>query len=676
MHGEESRGESRSTLLRAKKSTLLSQLSKLDNRQLSPDTIPNARFAQLDHWLYTSMKVGDVAWYAEVANNPQPVHLHDYEISAIVDSAVKWKDALWHEAKKDKKIDMTELAKFREKYVRAIVGLIRTKGITEVDSKITTNPCPYCQVRAVGTPSPSSDLDLSCVGWGCNLFVKGFNMKFQYWWPWNVLKSKSAAVRTSAEVFDVNVYADAWVWPLKGYTNADAEISKNPSTMISLTFNAAGQDRWPLCYSKLNNVDSLMVSVPSTGVTLDDTLQRRWALAHLAFYTLDHAAKIAKTDRDAVACSWGYKASIVMTCPSLASIIAPTLSLFSSRRISSDSFRSDWQAGIDNILSLAQLPCSNPPTVGDGQCNEAPSSNRGIGQPFMNWANIAYRNEQNFQYLNALYAAMDPTLTNKNKLNAVGADNYCRQIKHLMSKAACYSQEAYYTKGAVLHVVHELQSGTAMPITRAEYFHSLLENFGDLLKEYTHSVHNDPTALVKTSKYITRLLDAGSRILIPSSTTSSTTISAPMLRYAECIFMPLFVFQKQVRNEPPSATVSRLRLCAMKDLLACTNTYRGSLHPIQPQLTVMSLDILIADLKSYLAELIVHYYGTIGSTVHVAVKSLEQRLFSSFDNKQKPDTLRYYDDKCVIQPLYKTIPEPIKIFGPQSPTIASIKKPT
>lgn len=90
-----------------------------------------------------------------------------------------------------------------------------------------------------------------------------------------------------------------------------------------------------------------------------------------------------------------------------------------------------------------------------------------------------------------------------------------RKYKNAISTANYYGSETYFTQGAFMHVVGQLQSNISdIPITSHEYLDSFIENMGDALKElshYEHQLGNDDVCgklIIKVSKYISRTMDA------------------------------------------------------------------------------------------------------------------------------------------------------------------------
>ena len=72
-----------------------------------------------------------------------------------------------------------------------------------------------------------------------------------------------------------------------------------------------------------------------------------------------------------------------------------------------------------------------------------------------------------------------------------------------------YAAEAYHTRGAIRHVVGTIQMGGTRPLTNNDLWVSMIENWGDAVKEYNHC-KNDAIAVcfLKMSKYMWRVFNA------------------------------------------------------------------------------------------------------------------------------------------------------------------------
>jgi hypothetical protein len=84
-------------------------------------------------------------------------------------------------------------------------------------------------------------------------------------------------------------------------------------------------------------------------------------------------------------------------------------------------------------------------------------------------------------------------------------------FKDAESEANYYSSESYYTQGAYLHCVADLQSGvTSIRASNNELIDSMLENCGDLFKELNKFEHKESYTkiVIKVSKYWMRIIDA------------------------------------------------------------------------------------------------------------------------------------------------------------------------
>ena len=103
-------------------------------------------------------------------------------------------------------------------------------------------------------------------------------------------------------------------------------------------------------------------------------------------------------------------------------------------------------------------------------------------------------------------------------------------LKEQASKTNFFGVETYFTQGAINHVVGQLQlKFTSLTITQHEYIDSLIENLGDIIKEYNHYPDDTRLFVTHSSKYIIRVFSAISRINT-SSNVSYTINSAKKLR--------------------------------------------------------------------------------------------------------------------------------------------------
>jgi len=105
---------------------------------------------------------------------------------------------------------------------------------------------------------------------------------------------------------------------------------------------------------------------------------------------------------------------------------------------------------------------------------------------------------RNMEYVKSLYAVS--RLKTLMKTTKTPDFELRRQYKDAISTANFYGAETYFTQGAFMHVVGEIQSNLKqLPITRDEYVDSFIENIGDTLKEKD---------MDKMSKYFARAMHA------------------------------------------------------------------------------------------------------------------------------------------------------------------------
>lgn len=82
-------------------------------------------------------------------------------------------------------------------------------------------------------------------------------------------------------------------------------------------------------------------------------------------------------------------------------------------------------------------------------------------------------------------------------------------LKDQISKTNFYGVETYFTQGAVNHVVGKLQLNFKnLKLSEHEYIDSLIENLGDIIKEYSHYPLDYHKFTTHASKYMIRVADA------------------------------------------------------------------------------------------------------------------------------------------------------------------------
>jgi hypothetical protein len=78
-----------------------------------------------------------------------------------------------------------------------------------------------------------------------------------------------------------------------------------------------------------------------------------------------------------------------------------------------------------------------------------------------------------------------------------------------ISKASMFADETYFTFGAFMHIVYFTQMKRNVYLNTPIFIHSMLENFGDVLKVKSHgSFENEIDFIKNASKYMMRIYDA------------------------------------------------------------------------------------------------------------------------------------------------------------------------
>ncbi|XP_022805613.1 uncharacterized protein LOC111342763 isoform X2 [Stylophora pistillata] len=96
------------------------------------------------------------------------------------------------------------------------------------------------------------------------------------------------------------------------------------------------------------------------------------------------------------------------------------------------------------------------------------------------------------------------------------AAQYTEFLAVNLAKALPYAAEAYHTRGAIRHVVQGIQMNAIStceyytPLSTFDLWVSMIENWGEAIKEYQHCGRRTSTAecLMKMSKYLSRMFNA------------------------------------------------------------------------------------------------------------------------------------------------------------------------
>lgn len=98
------------------------------------------------------------------------------------------------------------------------------------------------------------------------------------------------------------------------------------------------------------------------------------------------------------------------------------------------------------------------------------------------------------------------------------------KLKNQISTTNYFGKETYFTQGAVNHVVGKMQMKfSRLNLTEHEYVDSILENMGDIVKEYLLYPSDSIKFATHSSKYIIRIADAVNNI--GKNTTKSNLMS-------------------------------------------------------------------------------------------------------------------------------------------------------
>ncbi len=167
------------------------------------------------------------------------------------------------------------------------------------------------------------------------------------------------------------------------------------------------------------------------------------------------------------------------------------------------------RTGMDNIGAVARLLAlhsGGPPNTVSAKKEDflIQASNRVYEEKLRAITRLRSRLNRDITWLNAMHARGArgiPFLERR-------INNELLQLRDLVSEAALYANEAYFTSGAVNHTVSGLQIGSGIQQTNADNMAAVNENLGDALKEMRRHGRNLGEAAYKSGKYIWRMADA------------------------------------------------------------------------------------------------------------------------------------------------------------------------
>lgn len=148
--------------------------------------------------------------------------------------------------------------------------------------------------------------------------------------------------------------------------------------------------------------------------------------------------------------------------------------------------------------------------------------------------NIEWMNKQ---YESKLFNLVDTRRNFENKDSNFSKEAFNYKTK--ISETNLFANESYFTQGAFLHVVGNIQAGMGFDISIYEYIDSVIENSGDIIKEVNlfAGLYRDDAQvnfLLHVSKYVIRLLDATTNVykkaLNDTSSNKSTLVKRKLLQ--------------------------------------------------------------------------------------------------------------------------------------------------
>lgn len=186
--------------------------------------------------------------------------------------------------------------------------------------------------------------------------------------------------------------------------------------------------------------------------------------------------------------------------------------------------------------------------------NKQSLSNYDLFNYVINNLDLTEQNKLYFEQLEMIEKFSDKIKTEPNP-KLIEANRY--KLICEISKASMFADETYYTYGAFMHIVYFTQMKRNITLHPVTFLHSMLENFGDTLKVYLHTIPFDETNFIKSGcKYMMRIYDA---ILKTAKLIDSENTHICKL------FISFFNIREQVKKELPNDKLIDEEIAKIKD---------------------------------------------------------------------------------------------------------------
>lgn len=410
----------------------------------------------------------------------------------------------WAAAKQSDLSVLIEFGNFRAQYVDALVA------------KIMGEVCANCFAEYFGSSDPGSDRDITVRGQRADMVVTKFNEAFRQAWG-----------KTSAYVFDANVYGFMWVDYVKNYPTPT-----NCLQPLLLPAESGFGD---------SQADRLALTLNDTAVIALDQ-KKQHAFAFLKLYLslrelgrLIYGPKLSYQDVNLPNCAALAPSSgeECLTSKQFEDAVKAEITK-TTKTVGLDAFESTFADAKAMAVSLYTHPCVDRPHF----CVDG----------VMNTDNDTVHNIMYAEKLNELYTSLnDPAAVN---------DTRCHEIKSIASTANFYAKGTLWTRGALDHVVSNIQAMMSVSLTKDEYLDSFLENTAGMINDLIGKRGKDQEVdsyQVYSSKHLSRAVQAASVILLDDTSSSATT---QLNKDLNCLAVPAETLRKRIRNKGVGRTLA------------------------------------------------------------------------------------------------------------------------
>lgn len=343
---------------------------------------------------------------------------------------------------------------------------------------------PGIQPQAFGSKDLTSDYDVSLYGPDEHIGVAEFNKRFRKRWG-----------AEAGTVFDSNIYTKGSYMPdVKTTKNADGSKTHDITEANPVTTGEGKDNDY-----KLQDVLSLIkirkhMSEDEWDDFVDATLKK---------ITDDATKKEARKRFDAADSQ--YVANLKALHEKIVKL-----------NLADDEADKVFAAGKKSVAAKAkEIMAANPDA-------ELQASNRLYEEMLSEVAAKASERDSWSTKIN------DGSPTNE---EVAKLDDLTAEVKRLQGKALQFANEAYFSEGAVRHVVGNMQAGYGINLQAQQAMQSFNEQLGDAIKDIAHYTEFGKAAY-RSSKYVDRLCSAGQEVARQLSSVTYPSVGVPLGKMA------------------------------------------------------------------------------------------------------------------------------------------------